>query len=245
MLRRRAILVCAVVARSCARGPRKLRRRRLDAAGRRPERRPVGPAALAVDLRRAPRVCAEPVAVARPRLEREAAGHVRGARAARRRIPPAHRGARDGRARSGRSGTGPLLRGYGDPMLDGRRARAPRAHWRAGIRRVTGAVVGDESWYDARRVAPGWKPRSTPSRPALGALLRPRRLPTEASRARRCGGGVLPRAADGRGHHGRRDDARRRRCSRRAARACRGRGRSTRSCARWNARATTSGRDGR
>jgi len=30
------------------------------------------------------------------------------------------------------------------------------ASW--GIRRVDGAVIGDESWFDARRVAPGWKP---------------------------------------------------------------------------------------
>ena len=27
-----------------------------------------------------------------------------------------------------------------------------------GIRRVDGAVIGDESWFDARRVGPGWKP---------------------------------------------------------------------------------------
>ena len=27
-----------------------------------------------------------------------------------------------------------------------------------GIRRVTGQVIGDESYFDARRVAPGWKP---------------------------------------------------------------------------------------
>jgi serine-type D-Ala-D-Ala carboxypeptidase/endopeptidase (penicillin-binding protein 4) len=29
---------------------------------------------------------------------------------------------------------------------------------RSGVRRITGAVVGDESYFDARRAAPGWKP---------------------------------------------------------------------------------------
>jgi serine-type D-Ala-D-Ala carboxypeptidase/endopeptidase (penicillin-binding protein 4) len=51
------------------------------------------------------------------------------------------------------------LVGYGDPTLAvadvGRLARDVRA---AGIRRVTGSVVGDEHHFDARRTAPGWKP---------------------------------------------------------------------------------------
>ena len=51
-----------------------------------------------------------------------------------------------------------LLVGHGDPMLSSRGlaslARQVRA---AGITRVTGAVFGDESFFDARRTAPGWK----------------------------------------------------------------------------------------
>lgn len=51
------------------------------------------------------------------------------------------------------------LVGYGDPTLAladiGRLARDVRA---AGIRRVTGSVIGDEDYYDTRRTAAGWKP---------------------------------------------------------------------------------------
>src|SRR4051812_6486953 len=51
-----------------------------------------------------------------------------------------------------------VLKGYGDPTLSGwdmtLLARQVRAD---GITRVTGAVLGDESWFDARRTAPGWK----------------------------------------------------------------------------------------
>jgi D-alanyl-D-alanine carboxypeptidase/D-alanyl-D-alanine-endopeptidase (penicillin-binding protein 4) len=50
------------------------------------------------------------------------------------------------------------LVGRGDPTLSSRGlaslAREVRA---AGITRVTGAVFGDESFFDARRTAPGWK----------------------------------------------------------------------------------------
>jgi D-alanyl-D-alanine carboxypeptidase/D-alanyl-D-alanine-endopeptidase (penicillin-binding protein 4) len=52
-----------------------------------------------------------------------------------------------------------VLQGHGDPTLNdaglNRLARQVRA---AGIRRVTGSVLGDESYFDSRRTAPGWKP---------------------------------------------------------------------------------------
>jgi serine-type D-Ala-D-Ala carboxypeptidase/endopeptidase (penicillin-binding protein 4) len=61
---------------------------------------------------------------------------------------------------SGRTWDGDLdLVGYGDPTLAepdlGALAR-DIASWR--IKRVTGRVVADESYFDARRDAPGWKP---------------------------------------------------------------------------------------
>ena len=51
-----------------------------------------------------------------------------------------------------------ILKGYGDPTLSSAQlavlARQVRA---AGITRVTGGVIGDESWFDSRRTALGWK----------------------------------------------------------------------------------------
>jgi hypothetical protein len=51
-----------------------------------------------------------------------------------------------------------ILRGYGDPTLDrsglfelARRLRA------TGVRRVTGSLIADESFFDSRRSGPGWK----------------------------------------------------------------------------------------
>ena len=51
-----------------------------------------------------------------------------------------------------------ILKGYGDPTLSTAQldvlARQVRA---AGITRVTGGVLADESWFDTRRTADGWK----------------------------------------------------------------------------------------
>lgn len=51
-----------------------------------------------------------------------------------------------------------ILKGYGDPTLSrAGLARLAALVRDAGVRRVTGSVVGDESWFDAKRTAPGWK----------------------------------------------------------------------------------------
>ena len=51
-----------------------------------------------------------------------------------------------------------ILKGYGDPTLSSAQltvlARQVRA---AGITRVSGGVLADESWFDTRRTADGWK----------------------------------------------------------------------------------------
>jgi serine-type D-Ala-D-Ala carboxypeptidase/endopeptidase (penicillin-binding protein 4) len=52
-----------------------------------------------------------------------------------------------------------FLRGGGDPTLSSADLQTLALQVRdAGIRRVTGAIVGDESAFDARRTVAGWKP---------------------------------------------------------------------------------------
>jgi D-alanyl-D-alanine carboxypeptidase/D-alanyl-D-alanine-endopeptidase (penicillin-binding protein 4) len=52
-----------------------------------------------------------------------------------------------------------VLKGYGDPTLSSADLTilARQVH-ASGITRVTGRIVADESWFDARRTALGWKP---------------------------------------------------------------------------------------
>ena len=65
-----------------------------------------------------------------------------------------------GRGRQvGRTWVGDLyLKGFGDPTLTSARLAGVAAILRRqGIRRVSGRVIGDETWFDRRRTAPGWK----------------------------------------------------------------------------------------
>ena len=51
-----------------------------------------------------------------------------------------------------------VLKGYGDPTLSTLDLLSLASQLRSqGIRRVTGQVIGDESFFDAKRMAPGWK----------------------------------------------------------------------------------------
>lgn len=62
-------------------------------------------------------------------------------------------GHRDGSTWVGRL----VLKGFGDPALTSADLRRlANIVWRLGIRRVTGGIVGDESYFDTDRVAPGW-----------------------------------------------------------------------------------------
>jgi D-alanyl-D-alanine carboxypeptidase/D-alanyl-D-alanine-endopeptidase (penicillin-binding protein 4) len=66
-----------------------------------------------------------------------------------------------------------VLKGYGDPALTGSGvaalARAVRAR---GISAVSGRVIGDESYFDDARTAPGWKPSFAKNEsPLLSALV--------------------------------------------------------------------------
>ena len=66
-----------------------------------------------------------------------------------------------------------FLKGYGDPTLRVQDvARLAAAVRRAGITDVTGWIRGDESVYDSRRDAPGWKPSFVGiETPPLSALV--------------------------------------------------------------------------
>jgi D-alanyl-D-alanine carboxypeptidase/D-alanyl-D-alanine-endopeptidase (penicillin-binding protein 4) len=66
-----------------------------------------------------------------------------------------------------------VLKGYGDPSLSAGEVRS-LAHQvtAAGIRHVSGGILGDESWFDARRTGLGWKAQFyLHESPALSALV--------------------------------------------------------------------------
>ena len=51
-----------------------------------------------------------------------------------------------------------FLKGYGDPTLTSARlGRLARAIAEAGITRIDGRLFADETWFDTKRAAPGWK----------------------------------------------------------------------------------------
>jgi serine-type D-Ala-D-Ala carboxypeptidase/endopeptidase (penicillin-binding protein 4) len=66
-----------------------------------------------------------------------------------------------------------VLKGGGDPTLSTAGLRTLAAQVRAnGIRHVTGGIVGDESYFDARRTVAGWKPSFyIEESPPLSALV--------------------------------------------------------------------------
>jgi D-alanyl-D-alanine carboxypeptidase/D-alanyl-D-alanine-endopeptidase (penicillin-binding protein 4) len=66
-----------------------------------------------------------------------------------------------------------VLKGFGDPTLSRADLRALARGVRAfGVRAVTGGVVGDESYFDTRRVVSGWKPSYfIDESPPLSALI--------------------------------------------------------------------------
>ena len=86
-----------------------------------------------------------------------------------------------------------ILRGYGDPTLSYGDLRALARKVRAaGIRSVQGRLLGDESFYDERRTAPGWKSHYYMNEcPPISALVadraiyrgRPTRWPAAAAAA--------------------------------------------------------------
>jgi D-alanyl-D-alanine carboxypeptidase/D-alanyl-D-alanine-endopeptidase (penicillin-binding protein 4) len=66
-----------------------------------------------------------------------------------------------------------VLKGYGDPALSFAQVNSlARQVAAAGIRHVSGRILGDESWFDTRRTGLGWKPAFyLHESPALSALV--------------------------------------------------------------------------
>jgi D-alanyl-D-alanine carboxypeptidase/D-alanyl-D-alanine-endopeptidase (penicillin-binding protein 4) len=66
-----------------------------------------------------------------------------------------------------------VLKGYGDPTLSaGELVSLARQVAAAGIQHVSGRILGDESWFDARRTGVGWKAKFyLHESPALSALI--------------------------------------------------------------------------
>jgi D-alanyl-D-alanine carboxypeptidase/D-alanyl-D-alanine-endopeptidase (penicillin-binding protein 4) len=66
-----------------------------------------------------------------------------------------------------------VLKGYGDPSLSQTKlVSLARQVGAAGIRHVTGRILGDESWFDTRRTGVGWKAKFyLHESPALSALI--------------------------------------------------------------------------
>ena len=109
-----------------------------------------------------------------------------------------------------------LLVGHGDPSLGRDDLRGLARQVRSlGIRSVTGRVLGDESYFDSRRTAPGWKPsfykiesaplsaliverawldRRQRDRPALAAAILFKRALRAAGVSVRAGPAVRPQA---------------------------------------------------
>jgi serine-type D-Ala-D-Ala carboxypeptidase/endopeptidase (penicillin-binding protein 4) len=66
-----------------------------------------------------------------------------------------------------------VLKGYGDPALSFAQLNALARQVAAdGVTHVSGRILGDESWFDARRTGLGWKPEFyLHESPALSALI--------------------------------------------------------------------------
>ncbi len=66
-----------------------------------------------------------------------------------------------------------VLKGYGDPALSAAQLNSlARQVAAAGVRHVSGRVLGDESWFDTRRTGLGWRPDFyLHDSPALSALI--------------------------------------------------------------------------
>ena len=110
---------------------------------------------------------------AQPRFEREARDDVRGPDRARPLVPDRERRARRRAAERSDVAGEPRAEGIRRSRAVRRPAELARAPGRCGgITHVSGRILGDESWFDARRTGLGWKPHFyLHESPALSALI--------------------------------------------------------------------------
>ena len=154
------VLIAAPVAAAATPAPSTALQRRLAKALRVPHVSPARSAALAVDLTTGSILYTQNAS--RP-LEPASNEKLPVTFAALTTLGPGYRYETDVLGEGAQDGTlwhgAIVLKGGGDPTLSSADLRSLALQVRAtGVRRVDGAIVGDESWYDSRRTVAGWKP---------------------------------------------------------------------------------------
>ena len=178
MLPRLALLAATIVALFLASaaqaGSRNGLQQQLAQALRVPHVSPAQTGAIVLDLRTGQTLFADKVGLAlRPASNQKLATTYAALTA----LGPSFRIETDVLGDGGQSGTtwrgNLVLKGYGDPALSaGELASLARQVAAAGIRHVTGRILGDESWFDTRRTGVGWKAQFyLHESPALSALI--------------------------------------------------------------------------
>jgi len=169
-----ATIVALFLASAAQAGSRNGLQQQLAQALRVPHVSPAQTGAIVLDLRTGQTLFADKVGLAlRPASNQKLATTYAALTA----LGPSFRIETDVLGDGGQSGTtwrgNLVLKGYGDPALSaGELASLARQVAAAGIRHVTGRILGDESWFDTRRTGVGWKAQFyLHESPALSALI--------------------------------------------------------------------------
>jgi serine-type D-Ala-D-Ala carboxypeptidase/endopeptidase (penicillin-binding protein 4) len=167
-------IVALVLASAAQAGPRSGFQLRLARALRAPHVSPAQTGAIAVDLRTGQALFAQNAHLALRPASNEKLPTTYAALTA---LGPSFRIETDVLGDGSQSGTtwhgNLVLKGYGDPSLNAAEL-VSLAHQvgAAGIKHVTGRILGDESWFDSRRTGVGWKADFYLHEcPALSALI--------------------------------------------------------------------------
>jgi serine-type D-Ala-D-Ala carboxypeptidase/endopeptidase (penicillin-binding protein 4) len=169
-----ATIVALVLASAARAGPRSGFQLQLARALRAPHVSPAQTGAIALDLRTGRTLFAQNAHLAlRPASNQKLATTYAALTA----LGPSFRIETDVLGEGSQSGTtwhgNFVLKGYGDPSLNSAElVSLARQVAAAGIRHVTGRILGDETWFDSRRTGVGWKADFYLHEcPALSALI--------------------------------------------------------------------------